>query len=355
MNLNINNWEEFKVGDIFKKSKIKKHSSTPEIEGNIPFISSTSINNGVSTKVNETPILGNCITVSTNGDCFDAFYQKEPIVVSSDVEVLYSDKLNEINAMFFCTILKQEKFKYSYGRKPKKDKVFNTIIKLPILRNEKGEPIIDKNKKYSTKGYIPDFKFIENYIKTLNYQPITTSKESTKSKFYSLEIENWKNFRLGSFFKIKKGKRLIEEDREKGDLEYYSASEFNNGLTDHISNPLFIEENTLIYTTFGDCYYIPHKFTASDEISILKYKDINVYNALFIATVINKNKYKYAYGRKCFKNKFEDEIIKLPICYKEDGKTPIIDKSYTYSTEGYIPDFELMKNYIISLYYSDKI
>ena len=175
MSLNVNNWEEFRVGDIFRKSRIKKFSSTPEIEGAIPFISSTSVNNGVSTKVNERPIPGNCITVSTNGDCFDAFYQKDPIDVSSDVEVLYSEDLNEINAMFFCTLLRQERFKYSYGRKPKKDKVFDTIIKLPILRDDKGKPIIDKDNKYSSKGYIPDFKWIENYIKTLNYQPLTTS------------------------------------------------------------------------------------------------------------------------------------------------------------------------------------
>lgn len=184
MSLNVNNWEEFRVGDIFRKSRIKKFSSTPEIEGDIPFISSTSVNNGVSTKVNERPIPGNCITVSTNGDCFDAFYQKDPIAVSSDVEVLYSEDLNEINAMFFCTLLRQEKFKYSYGRKPKKDKVFDTIIKLPILRDDKGKPIIDKDNKYSSKGFIPDFKGIENYIKTLNYQPLTTSNGGGEIKVF---------------------------------------------------------------------------------------------------------------------------------------------------------------------------
>ena len=175
MRLNIEDWKEFYVGNIFKKVKIKKYSAIPESEGETPFISSTSVNNGVSTKVDEKPINGNCITVSTNGDCFDVFYQREPVVVSSDVEVLYLDKLNEINAMFLCTVLRQEKFKYSYGRKPKKDKVFDTLIKLPICRDENNEPIIDATKKYSDEGYIPDFEWMENYIKSLKHKPLTTS------------------------------------------------------------------------------------------------------------------------------------------------------------------------------------
>jgi len=167
--LDIDKWEEFRVGDIFDKVKVKKFSATPEIEGDIPYISSTSSNNGVSAKVCETPIKGNCITVSTNGSCFDAFYHKNPIVVSSDVEVLYSDKLNEANAIFLCTVLRQEKFRYSYGRKPKSNKVFDTVIKLPICRDENGNPIIDPKCQYSKKGYIPDFKFMEEYIKSLPY------------------------------------------------------------------------------------------------------------------------------------------------------------------------------------------
>ena len=71
--------------------------------------------------------------------------------------------------MFLCTILRQEKFKYSYGRKPKNDKVFNTIIKLPICKDENNEPIIDTTHKYSEQGYVPDFELMEEYIKHLSY------------------------------------------------------------------------------------------------------------------------------------------------------------------------------------------
>ena len=157
VSIDTSKWKDFKVGDLFPKRKLKKFSCLPESYGVCRFISSTSLNNGVSAFVSEKTIPGNCITVSTNGDCFDAFYQEKPIVISSDVEVLYSNFLTPKIAMFICTILKLEKYKWNYGRKPKDSKVFNTIIKLPILYDNNDNPVLDKNRKYSSEGYIPDF------------------------------------------------------------------------------------------------------------------------------------------------------------------------------------------------------
>ena len=157
MNLNVEKWKEFKVKDIFPKVRVKHYSAVPETEGNIPFISSTSVNNGISCYVDETPIPGNCITVSTNGDCFDCFYQDRPFVLSSDAEALYNENLNPRSALFICSVLKLEKNKYSYGRKPKNDKVYETIIKLPATESGK-----------------PDWQFMEDYIKSIKHKPLTT-------------------------------------------------------------------------------------------------------------------------------------------------------------------------------------
>lgn len=125
-------------------------------------------------------------------------------------------------------------------------------------------------------------------------------------------------------------------------------------MTDKIANPLFIESDSLIYSTFGDCYYVEGEFTASDEISILQNDNLNKNIGLFIATIINKNKYKYAYGRKAFRNKFVNESIKLPI-KKDENNRYLIDNYKEYSDEGYIPDWGFMENYIKSLPYGDKI
>lgn len=169
MSLDINDWKYFKIGDIFIKVDVPKHSSIPDSSGDIPFISSTGLNNGVSNYVNEKSIDGNCITVSTNGGCFDTFYQPGRIALSTDVEVLYNDILNPKIALFICTVIKMEKYKWSYGRKPKNNKVFKTLIKLPVLKDKNGEIYIDSEKKYSKKGYVPDFDFMEKYIESLRF------------------------------------------------------------------------------------------------------------------------------------------------------------------------------------------
>ena len=366
MNLDISDWKEFKLSSICDVIN-GKGVTEEEIEnypGELYAIQGGASNNGCLGKISAEycknqrykVITENCLTVARVGSAGVVNFQGFPCVVGDKAKALIL-KEHKTTAVyvFIATLLNQNVYKYSYGRGLVTETYMSEILKLPICKDKEGQPVIDNTYKYSEKGYIPDFDWMEKYIKTLNYQPLTTSNGGAKLKFSSLGVDKWKEFKIGSFFEIKRGKRLTEEDREKGNLEYYSASEFNNGLTDRISNPLFIEENALIYTTFGDCYYVPNKFTASDEISIWKYKGVDVYNALFIATIVNQNKYKYAYGRKAFKNKYEDEIIKLPICYESDGITPIKDRDCVYSTEGYVPDFDLMKKYILQLPYGDRL
>ena len=146
----------------------------------------------------------------------------------------------------------------------------------------------------------------------------------------SLKCE-WGQFKIGELFSVKRGKRLIKNDRKRGSIPYYSASNANNGLTDSISNPLFIEQDKIIVSTFGDAYFVAGKFTASDEITILGHTDLNKYNALFIVSVIKKCTLKFQFDCKAFSGKLKQETIFLPINSKKE------------------PDFALMQNFIQNL------
>ena len=136
---------------LFHNKKIKKFSNIPESEGNVPFVSCTSKNNGIERHCGEKPIDGNCVTVSTNGRCFDSFYQPKPFAVSNDVEVLYSDKLNKFVALFVVTVLNLEHHKWTFGRKPKHGKVFKTKILLPA--DENSNPDYKKMETFMKKHY----------------------------------------------------------------------------------------------------------------------------------------------------------------------------------------------------------
>lgn len=157
-------------------------------------------------------------------------------------------------------------------------------------------------------------------------------------------LSDWQSFEIENIFEVSRGKRHIEKDRRKGDIPYYSASSVNNGITDFISNPLFISENKLLITTFCDCYFAQGVFTASDEISILNNENLNQYNGKFISHIVMTNKSKYAFGRKAFTDRVKKQKILLPT------KNNMIDWQ---GMEDFIKQKELEKLVKVLEYYNN--
>ena len=113
--INTTDWKEFKVSDLFVNKKNKRYSKIYKMIGKTPFVSSTSINNGIVKYVDLKPNQLNAITVSTNGACFDCFWHNYEFCASTDVEILYPRFNITTNiALFICTCLTKWKGKYSY-------------------------------------------------------------------------------------------------------------------------------------------------------------------------------------------------------------------------------------------------
>lgn len=181
------------------------------------------------------------------------------------------------------------------------------------------------------------FEAIGNYFSGNKGINISTANSKHNTP---IDFSKWNDFKFIDkklWTKIIHGQRLIAADRISGDTAYYSASEYNNSLTDSIENPLFIEKDCIVYSTFGTAFWVEGEFTASDEIYAFQNPEMNKYNALFITTMMRKNQYKFKFGRKAFYNKFQNEIIKLP------------------ATKNGNPDWLFMENYIKSLPYADII
>jgi len=140
--------------NAFNKGKrLRKEDMVP---GNTNYIGAISLNNGVRQLIDAAPIFEpNCITVNYNGSVGEAYYQMTPFWASDDVNVLYAKKdwtLNKYIALFLTTVIKANKFRFSYGRKWTKEKMEKSLIKLP-----------------STAHGLPDWGYMENYIKALPY------------------------------------------------------------------------------------------------------------------------------------------------------------------------------------------
>ena len=155
--LNIDEWKEFKLTDLFDLKNGKGYLSSEALEnpGDNPFVCSSETNNGIAcyTSLANTH-KGNCLTINKDGSVGCAFYQKKDFSTNKHVIVATPTfkNFNQYIAMFLIPIIELEKFKYCFGRAWGLDRMETTIIKLPATQN--GEP---------------DYEFMEEYIKTLPY------------------------------------------------------------------------------------------------------------------------------------------------------------------------------------------
>ena len=152
--LNKNDWHYFKLTDLFE---IKGTKTTPlwELkeygEGIYPYVTTRATNNGIDNFYHYYTEEGNILTIDSAvlGYCA---YQELPFSASDHVEKLIPKfELNRYIALFLTTIINMEQYKYNYGRKCSQARIKTISIKLPTKNNK------------------PDFKYMENYIKSLKY------------------------------------------------------------------------------------------------------------------------------------------------------------------------------------------
>lgn len=369
-------WKEFYLGKIFDIKKGKRLTKENMTSGDLNFLGAIQGMNGVREKINEEPLFqGNCISVNYNGcGVGEAFYQKEPFWASDDVNVLFlrGHEMNEILAMFFITIIRNEKYRFSYGRKWNKEQMKKTLIKLPACMN-KGEYMVDEHKFYSNDGYIPDFLFMENYILSLNadingipdyfleegydkacwYMDHIDQKEferqyagAVRSDVISLDDREWKYFCLGDkkYFDVRRGSSVYIKNMSPGDIPYVSTSKENNGVTAYVS-----ESNrkgnliTLAYDgSIGACFYQEEEFFASEKIVSLETIQcpLTKYIAFFLIQILKLESELFSYGGRKWtvEKQLKQTMIKLPVRNSDDE-----------------PDYNFMENYIKSRSFSCNI
>ena len=160
MEFDVSAWKDFRIGGadgIFTIYPCKCSNAGNLEEGeDIFYIGAKKKENGVMSVVKRDESLvskGNGIIFICDGQGSVGYsnYFEEDFIGSTTLCVGYNKLLNKYNGLFIVTVLDLERPKYSYGRKYKKT-LPDTVIKLP-----------------ATKEGDPDFKYMENYIKSLPF------------------------------------------------------------------------------------------------------------------------------------------------------------------------------------------
>lgn len=166
--------KEFKVIDIAnveygnKFDKNKMTSTNPTIN----FVSRTATNNGISDFVDNngtTPYQAGLITLALGGSIGSCFLQEAPFYTGQNVGVIDLGDI-DIHAKIYFTEALGNKCKKSFnafGNEINKHLKTDLSVSLPIQTDINNNPIIDSECKYHPDGYIPDWDFMEKYIRAI--------------------------------------------------------------------------------------------------------------------------------------------------------------------------------------------
>lgn len=168
VSLDDKEWGEFELESIFNINSGVRLTKADMKEGNKPFIGATDSNNGITEFVSNTNNSEdrNVLGVNYNGSVVENFYHPYTAIFTDDVKRLTLKNIegNEFLYLFIKTTVLKQKAKYRYGYKFNATRMKKQKIMLPINKNKE-----------------PDFEFMENYIKNLEYKKLTEYIEFEKS------------------------------------------------------------------------------------------------------------------------------------------------------------------------------
>ena len=154
-------WGEFCAEDLFDSIYKVVSYDDSELErvdvwseDAIPYVTRTDLDNSVKSLVLSTGLAnieaGNAIVIGDTTSTIS--YQPGPFVAGEHIIAARSDRMNKYTGLFVTCLLRQERYRYSYGRAYKLDSIRNTRLRLPVTSDGK-----------------PDWQWMENYIKSLPY------------------------------------------------------------------------------------------------------------------------------------------------------------------------------------------
>lgn len=154
-------WKKFDFDKVFVYERGKRYKKADHTQGQIPYISSTALNNGIDSYVSPPDymkIYENKLTLANSGSVGSCFYHSYKFVSSDHCMIIWTkDKeLNRYIALFLGAIFeKLTKPKYEFAKEINDSRL--RTEKIPLPTNENGQI---------------DFDFMESFISAVQKEVI---------------------------------------------------------------------------------------------------------------------------------------------------------------------------------------
>lgn len=163
------NWKAFYFTEVFTEiQRGKRLKKADHKDGQTPYVSSTSLNNGIDGFIgNDGNVrrFNNCLTLANSGSVGCAFYHQYTFVASDHVTKLKRDGLDKYAYLFLIPIINRLSEKYSFNREINDERIKREKLLLPAT--DKGEI---------------DFAFMSAFMKEVEHNILNTTLKVFKER-----------------------------------------------------------------------------------------------------------------------------------------------------------------------------
>lgn len=304
LKLSDRKWKWFTVDNLFSIERVKGLPIENYAIGNIPYITTSSVNNalvGFVATQDKAISLNNSISIDPiKGKCFFHPYKFVGRGFSgASINLLYAPQLNKYTALFIATSIERTSCaKASYGYLFNSNRLKQGTFLLPIDSNEK-----------------PDYEFMERYIKQIintkhdEYRRFLNKQTNKQTNINQLNSKKWKPFFISGengVFYLRASNSGIDKNKlqscETENVPYITRSDMNNGVSLFIGNrqnQKYKKDKGNVITVGLDtqtAFYQPHDFFTGQNIQVLGSDMLNKSRAMFLIPLLKAQLSKFNWG-----------------------------------------------------------
>lgn len=294
-----------KISELFQVKSGDYHATKELDPGDVPLISCGDTSNGFIGyfDIPAERTYRRAITVAYNGS-WPLLSKFHPYTFGAkdDVAVLIPRaEFQDATLFYIAAMLNRNTWRYSYGRKCFREKLMKFEVPVPV-RAIDGQERIDEAAIRSLAPVGPD-----------RYLPAKSSDGI--SKIPSLQ---WKDFSILDLFEIERGDFHSIASLDPGTVMTVSRVTEDNGVVGYYDPPdgarLYGSSRITVSTVGGDSFVQLGRFIATDNVVVCAPKNqMRVSTLFFIAFILNRQRWRYSYGRQCYKTKLAMANIPLPV------------------------------------------
>lgn len=345
-NIDTSSWKKFKLDELFDientwnygKNKQYKSQLKDKIGDSIAVVSGITTNNGINYYtediLDDNEIYNDCLTISTRGEYSGSvFYHDYPFALANNILTMPMPGLSKEAKLFMAAVIQALPFG-GYGNYPTKDKLKESIIKLPVKESEEidweymQERITELEQERITE--------LEQYLIATglnDYELTDEDKEILATKLTGGGVlqnsisgngclKEARIFRVGDLFEVKTPVKKFNanavEITDRIGHPYVVRSSANNGIRGYIDeDEAYLNEGNTF--SFGQdtatIFWQEKPYFTGDKIKVLKPKfECNSEIASYVMNGITKAFSHFSWGTQSFKvSVIEDGEFLLPV------------------------------------------